>query len=115
MTLITSRNHSNLFVLVAHRLQHLSALVLSDLSAALFSEISHIDSLFVYRFSKRLMGKMYHIIRKLQIFFRFFSANVSIYAFRPWRRRLRIHHSAPVRDDVIADIVSFFLLNSTKP
>lgn len=45
MQKITSQNHANLFVLVAHRLQHFSALMLSDLSATFFSEVSHIDSL----------------------------------------------------------------------
>lgn len=66
----------NLFVLVAHRLQHFSALMLSDLSATLLSEVSHIDSLFRFRFSKKANAKMYHIIRKMQIFFPFFPQNV---------------------------------------
>lgn len=49
--------HANLFVLVTHCFQHFFALMLSNLPATFFPEVSHDDSLFNLMFLKRIMGK----------------------------------------------------------
>ncbi len=60
----------NLFVLVTHCLQHFFALMLSNLSATFFPEVSHDNSLFNLMVLKKVNEKMYHKFPKMQIFFR---------------------------------------------